>query len=178
MALIKCEECGSQMSDTADACPKCGAKATHTKPFTKNVAIGIGFFVALIIVGNVISSFTQKSAADVESARRAALTPDQRASEDAANKAAAEVKEREAANKAAAYACRDIVGKNLKDPESAKWEAPWHSAVKTSTDGKLFELQVAVRAKNGFGGYDKAHFNCTLSRNGDTWRALRLQEVR
>ena len=26
MTLIACKECGSEMSDTADACPKCGAK--------------------------------------------------------------------------------------------------------------------------------------------------------
>ena len=31
MALLNCKECGSKISDTAKACPKCGAPATDLR---------------------------------------------------------------------------------------------------------------------------------------------------
>lgn len=31
MALKKCKECGKEISDSAKACPHCGAKSTATK---------------------------------------------------------------------------------------------------------------------------------------------------
>ena len=36
MALIKCEECGKEISDRADACPHCGCPISHVKPVTRN----------------------------------------------------------------------------------------------------------------------------------------------
>jgi len=52
MALIKCKECKSKISDQAAACPKCGAPVTVT--VTKGVpkeksSIGWGFFLWLYI---------------------------------------------------------------------------------------------------------------------------------
>ena len=40
MALIKCWECGKQISDTAAACPSCGAakKVDEAERFAKSVA--------------------------------------------------------------------------------------------------------------------------------------------
>ncbi len=32
MALIKCSECGKEISDKADACPSCGNPIHHTAP--------------------------------------------------------------------------------------------------------------------------------------------------
>lgn len=43
MALIKCSECGNEISDTADRCPHCGAKP-HRK-------MGCGCWAIIIIVG-------------------------------------------------------------------------------------------------------------------------------
>jgi hypothetical protein len=31
MALVACKECGNEVSTTAKACPKCGAKVPRTK---------------------------------------------------------------------------------------------------------------------------------------------------
>lgn len=47
MAMTKCKECGNEVSDKADACPKCGAKVAK-KPGLL-VKIG-GGFVALIFL--------------------------------------------------------------------------------------------------------------------------------
>lgn len=51
MAMTKCKECGTEISTTADACPKCGAKQVRTSGCAK-VALGvIAFFVFVTIVG-------------------------------------------------------------------------------------------------------------------------------
>lgn len=35
MALIKCEECGKEISDRAVACPNCGCPVEHKKQIVK-----------------------------------------------------------------------------------------------------------------------------------------------
>ncbi len=35
MAIIKCKECGSEISNKAESCPKCGAKVNRTHPVFK-----------------------------------------------------------------------------------------------------------------------------------------------
>lgn len=82
MPLVKCHECGKDVSTEAKTCPSCGAKVK--KPTSRAVKlIGVAFVVAVIgtaITGNNALQ-TQQSA---ESTRRAALSPEQRATEDAA----------------------------------------------------------------------------------------------
>lgn len=57
MSLMKCKECGKQISDKAKACPSCGYVPRRTSLFTWIVTIilAIGFLPA------VISSFTNYS---------------------------------------------------------------------------------------------------------------------
>ena len=47
MALIKCKECGHEISKSAKSCPNCGAKIVRTSGFTKVVA----FFMVLGLIG-------------------------------------------------------------------------------------------------------------------------------
>jgi uncharacterized membrane protein YvbJ len=51
MALIKCNECGTEISDSALACPKCGAKtkAQESRNSKKLVLFGIAVFVLFLI---------------------------------------------------------------------------------------------------------------------------------
>ena len=50
MALVKCKECGEQVSNKAKTCPKCGAKAPRkTSLFTWLV---LGFIIFIIYVSN------------------------------------------------------------------------------------------------------------------------------
>lgn len=54
MALIKCTECGEQVSDQAATCPKCGApihKAKKKSAWTKNIGCAGVMFVVLILLG-------------------------------------------------------------------------------------------------------------------------------
>lgn len=54
MALIKCKECGNQISNSAKSCPKCGAKVKSSGCFGKlfkiAIYIVIGFLALSLIV--------------------------------------------------------------------------------------------------------------------------------
>lgn len=49
MALIKCPECGKEISDEAKICPNCGAKSEEKKLTDNIIRIVIGS--VLLIVG-------------------------------------------------------------------------------------------------------------------------------
>jgi len=49
MALVKCKECGSEISDKAEACPKCGAKRSSPN--------GCLVFIIFIVVVTAIGMF-------------------------------------------------------------------------------------------------------------------------
>lgn len=53
MALIACKECGTEISTTAKACPKCGARVPKTKWWLW-VPLGLvgAFLILAAIVGN------------------------------------------------------------------------------------------------------------------------------
>lgn len=54
MALIKCRECGNEISDQAAACPSCGAKQKKKMGFFKKALIGVaGVFVVLAVIGSL-----------------------------------------------------------------------------------------------------------------------------
>lgn len=60
MALIKCKECGHDVSDKADACPNCGAKVQ--KPAQQ---VGCGTIVGVVfLVGFLIAVFSGSSSSD------------------------------------------------------------------------------------------------------------------
>lgn len=61
MALIKCKECGNEVSNTAQTCPKCGARVAP-KP------LGCGSVVFIIfMVGVIASSILPKFRSDTSS---------------------------------------------------------------------------------------------------------------
>lgn len=57
MALQKCKECGNEISKSATACPKCGAKVKRTGCLTKIVA-GFLILLALGVIANLGSKKT------------------------------------------------------------------------------------------------------------------------
>ena len=66
--MIKCGECGTEISDSAMACPKCGAKTALAKRQDAGNAramIFIGCMVAIAVIGwFVIDDFQKKARAD------------------------------------------------------------------------------------------------------------------
>lgn len=61
MAMTKCKECGAEISTTADACPKCGAKQIRTSGCAKLVLAFFGLIVFVAIVGQCTSPGTTAS---------------------------------------------------------------------------------------------------------------------
>ena len=57
MALVKCNECGNMVSNTAKMCPHCGIKKPASKISSKN---RLGFILAAIVVAVMAKSFLQK----------------------------------------------------------------------------------------------------------------------
>jgi hypothetical protein len=84
MALVNCKECGHQISKTANACPSCGAKIKRTSLLTKIVAGFFVFVLLMAIFGRFSNDQKEKAAQELaqrqaEQARRAAMTPEQKA---------------------------------------------------------------------------------------------------
>lgn len=65
--MTKCKECGTEISTTADACPKCGARQVRTSGCAKVVLAVLGFFVFVTIVGTCSRDNSTGSASDTSS---------------------------------------------------------------------------------------------------------------
>jgi hypothetical protein len=179
MAMIQCKECKAKVSDKAKTCPQCGAVAPKK---TSRLTILFAILLALVSIPIIKSISTSNereaavnavatSAANAEKTRIAALSPDQLKAETAAELLAAH-------KRLAPEACKIVVAKSLKDPDSAKWEEPWATAVKVIENGKKYSMQVEVRAKNSFGGYGLSRFTCILAPAGDLVIPVSIKELK
>lgn len=97
MAIIKCHECGHTVSDSASACPACGAK-----PKKK---IGIGGLIIAAIFTLFVVRYVASSVDKTDSTARPPADPQ------------AELRH------STAVAALRAVKKSLRDPDSAQWES-------------------------------------------------------
>ncbi|MCL2656849.1 MAG: zinc ribbon domain-containing protein [Betaproteobacteria bacterium] len=157
MALVKCHECGNDVSTEAKTCPKCGAKVVLPKPpkrptsrFAKIVG---GVLLAVLFVARIITAGEERkeaerqaSAAQAEQQRRAALTPEQRKAEDEA------IAKRQAAEDAKHLAAEEA--KTVKAIHLHNASAGATALKRASKDPDTFELKSAVLHSNGTACYD------------------------
>ena len=124
MALIKCRECGKDISTEAKACPHCGAKPPYRPS------------MAFILIAGLLVAFGIK--ASIESGRPVYQPPAKTAEQVAQD----EAKERR-------HLVVAITAKKLKngmrEPESVEW-------IFMGTDEKAEVVCLKYRARNGFGG--------------------------
>jgi len=143
MALIKCHECGAQISNQATVCPHCGAKP---KPkTTTSTKIWASVFAVLVAVA-------------VLSPKREVAAPPQ-TPEQIAEKAAARARFNTTAGVITA------IKSALREPDSAKWEA-----IRANDDASV--VCIIYRARNGFGGMnlEKVSFiKGTVHREAEPW---------
>ena len=69
MSLIKCSECGNEVSDKAAACPKCGAPVQIEKTSAKKssgVGGGFGIFIAVMVLLLLVVLFPSHNKSKVE----------------------------------------------------------------------------------------------------------------
>jgi hypothetical protein len=127
MALVKCKECGKEISKKAGACPHCGAKARRTGCLTWCIA----GFAALVIIG-AISNSMRGPDPDVGKA----ASPPRSAEDLAADRAVSR----------AAVAAKSIRS-GARNPDSFVLE----SALVMPSGAACLEY----RAQNGFGGMNR-----------------------
>jgi hypothetical protein len=122
MAMVKCHECGNEISSEAEACPKCGAKP---RP-----AVGVfGWLFVLAVAYGAWSFFSPSSAppkAPPSPAEIAYQQPQEQLFQKTAIMAA-------------------TIKRGLREPASVQWET-----IMANDDGSV--MCFLYRARNGFGG--------------------------
>lgn len=170
MALVKCKECGNQISTDADKCPHCGKKREKMGCFTTLVMI----FVAVMVFGSITKCVSQSKD---EKAKKAdityleSLTPEQREAElkKRAEKEALELKKKQASENRSGYAylAYKSVQKAVHDRDSLQIE--WIGVNEAGTIAC-----VDYHAKNGFGGYVRGtatFINGKPNQSAGSWNA-------
>jgi zinc-ribbon domain len=61
MAMIACKECGTEISTTAKACPKCGAVVPRPKIWPWVIGVPVALFIALLLFGLSIPEYESRA---------------------------------------------------------------------------------------------------------------------
>lgn len=148
MALVKCKECGSEISTKAESCPKCGAKI-------KKKGMGCGSLLVIVILAFIViamitpSTPTSTSSSAGEAAPSTAPAPREVVSNSSWDASVRQVEH--------------YLKSNLKDPDSYDG-MEWSSVTKLDAGG--FMVRHKYRAKNSFGGYIIENQIFTLDEKG------------
>jgi len=153
MALIKCKECGKEVSKKAESCPHCGA------PVKKQpTQYGCGTLIVLgVVVFIFIAVFSDNSSTT---------------SKPAAPKTEAEIREDQLQNHFSAWdgshnGLTKIIKKSMNDPDSydhdetVYWDKGDHLVVRTT-----------FRGKNAFGGVVKNSITAKVDLNGNVLEVI------
>lgn len=140
MSIIKCHECGGQVSTEAQACPTCGAKPQ--KPKRSNSKLILALVGTIVIVG-LISGHNDKIPV------KQPLTPEQ-------------IKDKELQTQrfARAQALEEMLKTNLRDPDSLRIDT-------LLMDQEGNTICAEYRARNGFGGFNKEYITITKGKGKD-----------
>lgn len=156
MALIKCKECGAEISTKAEACPKCGAK--RPKPTSLVTWLIVGLFVYVIVQCSTIQQQHEKRAVAEQSAK----TPEMK-----------QLEANESAQSDAKWQCREFVKKTLKAPSTAEFQN-YNDFSAYGTGNGPFEIIGYVDAQNSFGAKLRTQFTCKLFKSGSNWELMNL----
>jgi hypothetical protein len=166
MALIRCPECKTSISDQAAACPKCGFQLTAEKKElirqdqqrqVRKQRLGCLSLIGIVLLIFIISHFSSGGGEG-----------NQNSSSAWGSKTGAWV------------ATQDFVTRRLKDPADASFGSLMHDFQKTDDvvsdlgNGK-YHVHAWVDAKNSFGGTIRTRFNADLHYTSDgTWHLDKL----
>ena len=136
--------------------------------------------VVLGVFGSMVSQCEhdsrQEAGAKAEAARLSAMTPEQRAAEQAAKDKRAQAEAKLEHLNQARFACEEFVKRSLHDPDSAQFEdSDTFFAEETKPDS--YRVQARLRAKNGFGALRKIVVECRLLSTKDKWVATSVRPL-
>lgn len=146
MALIKCLECGEDVSESAEKCARCGAAKKKGSLTWLWVIFGL-LFIYSALKGCVSGDVVNKPGALSNSS------------------SISEVKLNVMDRQSAAGACMTLIKRNLHDPDSATFDSSKDATVFIHLN-KAYVVR-SVRAKNGFGAMRLQEYECLLSIKDD-----------
>lgn len=189
MSLIKCPECGKDMSDKAAACPSCGcpidtviaerqrikeeseikkqqedAEIAVGKKYKRQVLSFFGLLTAIVIViagYSVVNAPPRYDASDIL----------KEAEEKRHN---AEFEKEYQANDAY-YTATQFIKKRLKSPSAAEFPKPKYARIQLLEDGATYKIYSYVDSQNSYGATLRVNWYAKLILNGQQWRLLDLQ---
>lgn len=138
MALVKCRECGGEVSTAAAACPKCGAKPASS--------ISARSVLGVLFIGFLMYRCTLRSESD-EPAKPAPLSADPVQAAKAAEYATAAALKKEIAFRRVVMMLTELK-RAQRDPDSLVWED-----ISAKADASV--MCIRYRSRNGFGGMNK-----------------------
>lgn len=124
MSLVKCKECGGQLSTTATSCPHCGAKTPKRRGLVSWLILGI---IGVGVINITVAMLTKQPVDP-------AVQAEEKRKQDAVNQLSV-----------ALASAQRKVKEQLKDPDSVKFG--------TVTIGRNKYVCGHVNAKNSFGAY-------------------------
>lgn len=180
MALIKCHECGAQVSTEAKACPSCGA--APKVPQSKIVTFGGGFIAVVVLLG-VVGSCVKPDAPPKPSGPSAGVAAP--APAEPQRKACAEDDLRcrgEEGVIAAGIYCRRAVESLAK--HSMRWTDGFLESKfdrfrwKKEPGGTITYIGNKAEFQNGFGAFTPVIYECDLGADNKTVVDVRAREGR
>lgn len=183
MSLIKCPECGKDMSDKAPSCPNCGCPAAvaiieykrrqadlaiKTKREEEEKKIELerkmpvyALFIILtlaIVIGtgySIVKSF--------EDDKPASATPYKYSPS------------KESLEGDAYFEASEYVRRFLKSPSTAKFPRRTYARIQLLDDGVTYKIFSYVDGQNSFGAMIRTNWYVKIMRNGQNWRILDIQ---
>lgn len=175
MSLIKCHECGQQVSTQAKACPSCGAKPKRPTRWKRMIVYTFGFLILLSLLPQIFQdNSTPEQRAKNEERRAARLAGE--AKQEAEEKAIAD--EKTCSNDVTAFVMtQGFVEKKLKSPATAKFPSITDENVKTKYLGDCtHEVLAYVDSQNSFGALIRTRYYVKLQnvKGTDDWIASKI----
>ena len=151
MTLVKCNECGKEVSDQAASCPHCGApihgsatNKTTAKPNGYNGCLVVfGVFIGLFFVTSVISGIVNGGKQVTEVPKKSFNL--------GSNEAGYELVYGRSG-------CRRTLKQLLRDPESLQGD----QYIVTEATPVKWTAKIQFRSRNGFGGLNAGQADCSF----------------
>lgn len=179
MALIKCKECGKEISDKAQACPSCGAPQSSSVPPPLTPPI------PNYTTAEQQAKMTLAERREFQKAGgKLLLTTGQKFTfavmgfiflfllVKCVGSTSEDVPEVKDVRHDAAVACRMFIERNLNDPSSAEFDSP---PIVVDNGSGIWSVQYRYRAKNSFGAQILTTTICKMKYDGKDYALLQLK---